>query len=307
MKWGRWSTTAASNTATPPDGWPEGQLPSTVNDCAREMMAAIRTGLNDIAAGFVDLDFSPTYVSSTVFTTPTNTTAYLQQGTRIRASDATTLYGTIVSASFSTNASYTVAWDSGNITASLSSVAVSVVHTSNSNLPQPLHIDGVVSISATAVQGVLTIANNHTTVGTWLRCSAGAKMLGCNNSSLFYIANSSNSVAILGLTDAGALTIVGDITANSDERQKTDWKELPEDFVERLAAIRRSGTFLKDGARHVGVGAQSLLPVLEEAVLENDGGILSVAYGNAALASCVALARRVVQLEERLAQLEKTS
>lgn len=37
----QWSTTAASNNATPPDGWPEGQAPSTVNDCAREMMAAL--------------------------------------------------------------------------------------------------------------------------------------------------------------------------------------------------------------------------------------------------------------------------
>lgn len=38
-----WSTTAASNNSTPPDGWPEGQNPSTVNDCAREMMAQVAT------------------------------------------------------------------------------------------------------------------------------------------------------------------------------------------------------------------------------------------------------------------------
>jgi hypothetical protein len=48
-----WDSTAASNNATPPDGWPEGQAPSTVNDCAREMMAAVKrwftraTGLTD--------------------------------------------------------------------------------------------------------------------------------------------------------------------------------------------------------------------------------------------------------------------
>jgi len=40
-----WSTTAANNNATPPDGWPENQAPSTVNDCAREMMASLRTQL----------------------------------------------------------------------------------------------------------------------------------------------------------------------------------------------------------------------------------------------------------------------
>jgi hypothetical protein len=36
-----WSVTAASNNSATPDGWPEGQAASTVNDCAREMMAAI--------------------------------------------------------------------------------------------------------------------------------------------------------------------------------------------------------------------------------------------------------------------------
>lgn len=36
-----WSTTAASNNSAAPDGWPEGMAPSAVNDCARELMAAI--------------------------------------------------------------------------------------------------------------------------------------------------------------------------------------------------------------------------------------------------------------------------
>jgi microcystin-dependent protein len=41
-----WSETAASNSATPPNGWPEGQAPSTVNDCAREMMASLKRWWN---------------------------------------------------------------------------------------------------------------------------------------------------------------------------------------------------------------------------------------------------------------------
>lgn len=40
-----WSTTAASNNSAPPDGWPEGQNASSVNNCAREMMAQIKSSL----------------------------------------------------------------------------------------------------------------------------------------------------------------------------------------------------------------------------------------------------------------------
>lgn len=41
-----WSETAASNNASPPNGWPEGQNPSDVNNCAREMMAALKRWWN---------------------------------------------------------------------------------------------------------------------------------------------------------------------------------------------------------------------------------------------------------------------
>ena len=44
----QWATSAASNNSSPPDGWPEAQAPSTVNDCGREMMAAIARLYGDI-------------------------------------------------------------------------------------------------------------------------------------------------------------------------------------------------------------------------------------------------------------------
>lgn len=37
-----WSETDGANNAAPPDGWPEGQMPSTVNDCARANMGALK-------------------------------------------------------------------------------------------------------------------------------------------------------------------------------------------------------------------------------------------------------------------------
>lgn len=43
-----WSTTAASNDDAPPDGFPEDQGPETVNNAARELMAAIKRLYQDI-------------------------------------------------------------------------------------------------------------------------------------------------------------------------------------------------------------------------------------------------------------------
>jgi hypothetical protein len=53
------------------------------------------------------------------------------------------------------------------------------------------------------------------------------------------------------------------------------------------------------------VGAQSLQPILEYAVIKNEEGQFSVAYGNAALVACIKLAQRVLALEAKLEQLTK--
>lgn len=135
MKWGLWSTTAASNSATPPDGAPEGMAPSTVNDTMREQMASIRTGINDLAQGFVDLGMSPTFQTTTTFTVPQDQTQYLNIGRRIRASDTATLYGTVISSSFTTNTGVTIRLDSGLFTASLTAIAVGTINPSNTNIP----------------------------------------------------------------------------------------------------------------------------------------------------------------------------
>ena len=95
------------------------------------------------------------------------------------------------------------------------------------------------------------------------------------------------------------------VTAYSDERLKKDWSDLPKNYVEQLAQVK-VGTYTRiDGEklRQVGVSAQSLRPLLPEAVIEatDDFKTLSVAYGNAAMASAVELAKEVVSLKEQLA------
>lgn len=105
-----------------------------------------------------------------------------------------------------------------------------------------------------------------------------------------------------GLTVTGAIVASGDITAFSDESLKTNWVTLPADFVSSLAQVK-AGIYDRtdEELTQVGVSAQSLQPVLPNAVVEKDG-LLSVAYGQAALVSCVELAKRVVSLEKALAE-----
>jgi len=104
----------------------------------------------------------------------------------------------------------------------------------------------------------------------------------------------------------GDFTAVGNVTAYSDERLKTNWRPLPADFLTRFAAVKYGAYERTDnGVQQVGVSAQSLREVMPEAVMENDEGILSVAYGNAALAACVALAKEVMSLRDEVRALKQ--
>lgn len=103
----------------------------------------------------------------------------------------------------------------------------------------------------------------------------------------------------------GNFVATGDVTAFSDIRLKTDWQPLADDFVLRLSELQH-GTYkrIDTGARQAGVSAQELEKLLPEAVLTDAQDHKSVAYGNAALVSAVALADYARRLEERVTALE---
>ena len=111
--------------------------------------------------------------------------------------------------------------------------------------------------------------------------------------------------SVITIDASGNATFVADVTAFSDERLKTNWQTYEQDFIDRLAAVK-SGTFerVHTGQRQVGVSAQSLQDLMPEAVHTGEDGFLSVAYGNAALAACVELAKEVKVLRARLEQVE---
>ena len=121
-----YSTIAANNTLTPPNGAPEGMAAGLVNNTIRQVMADTRSFYE--SGGWCDLGHVPTYVSATSFTIPTDVTAYYTVGRRIRfyGTIMGTFYGYIVSSAFSSpNTTVTVILDSGALTSNLSRVDLS--------------------------------------------------------------------------------------------------------------------------------------------------------------------------------------
>ena len=113
---------------------------------------------------------------------------------------------------------------------------------------------------------------------------------------------------VAGIDTSGNFIAYGNVTAYSDERLKTNWQPMPENYVTRLAQVK-VGIYDRtneNGITQVGVSAQSLQELLPQAILtaQDEMQTLSVAYGNAALASAVELAKEVVDLRNRVAHLE---
>lgn len=170
-KVGRWSTTAANNNATPPDGWPEGQAPSTVNDCARENMAAIKTAMQDM--DFFDHDFTPTFINANSFSVPGDQTARIVAGRQLKLYDATTHIRDVGSASFTTVT--TISLGAGTaLTSSLSSFAISIINPNSSALPNSFNrfSASAVEITATLTASSAAILANLNVAG-YLSASAG--------------------------------------------------------------------------------------------------------------------------------------
>lgn len=97
------------------------------------------------------------------------------------------------------------------------------------------------------------------------------------------------------------VTASGNVTANSDETLKKNWRELPSDYIQKLSEVKY-GIYdrIDTDITQVGVSAQSLQSLLPNAVIKGSDGILSVAYGNAAMVSSIKLAEKVVEQETQL-------
>ena len=154
-----WSTSAANNNAAPPDGFPEGQPPSTVNNSAREVMAAIR---RQIEAGmWFDHGITPTWQSSASFSLSSDVSNVFTAGRPLE------LYGSVMGTAYASvkSSTYvspvtTITIDSSSVGSTISQVRYSLMQDSNS-LPKNLKNDYTVS-GALAVTGPLNVGGAAT-------------------------------------------------------------------------------------------------------------------------------------------------
>jgi uncharacterized small protein (DUF1192 family) len=161
-----------------------------------------------------------------------------------------------------------------------------------------------ISINGNAATVTNGVYNNGGTYGINITGSAGYA------SSAGSAATATNLdggyVSATTITASGDITSSGNVTAYSDERLKTNWRDLPSDFITKLANLR-SGIYTRTdtGEIQVGVGAQSLQQFLQHAVRQDSQGVLSVNYGSAAMVSVVELAKEILLLKAEIQKLEE--
>ena len=145
--------------------------------------------------------------------------------------------------------------------------------------------DGSAALSFAA-----TLANSGVAAGTYLKVTVDAKGRVTAASAMtsgdvtgalgFTPANKAGDSFTGSVSVSGSITATGDVTAFSDARLKVDIERIAGalDKVRKLRGV----TFTRrdSGARGLGVVAQELAPIVPDAVLTHEDGLLSVAYGN---------------------------
>lgn len=156
---------------------------------------------------------------------------------------------------------------------------------------------------ATAVPVVVNRTGDTTARQIELQIAGTARgFIGANATNAFQVFLANGSTSALTIDTSSNLVATGNVSAFSDARLKDDvetiYHALHKVLAMRGVTYRRKDT----GVRRVGLIAQELEQVIPEAVLTNDEGIKSIAYGDlvGVLVEAVKqLADRVMRLEQR--------
>ncbi len=145
-----WSIVPAQNgtRGAPPIYWPEGQAPSTVNNCARQMMAALRVQMQD--AQWFNWGYTTSRISGVKFdmnigtaSATTSVVANFVANRRIKVYSTSTIYATISEASLSGSLiNITVTPDSGSLVSTVSSAYLSILTPANTSIPSTVSTAG---------------------------------------------------------------------------------------------------------------------------------------------------------------------
>ena len=93
--------------------------------------------------------------------------------------------------------------------------------------------------------------------------------------------------------------------STSDERLKTNWRDLDTNFIEKLANVKHGIYDRIDMAdTQAGVSAQSLEKVLKEVISVDPNGYKTVNYGNAGLVAAIELAKEIIELRKEIKTLK---
>jgi hypothetical protein len=153
-----YSTTNLSNTTLNGITVAEGMLPSQLNNAIRALMVNTREWYNDsqwVIYGDGDGSFTLTYASSTSFTiSGVDVSAIYHADRRVKAvgSSTGTIYGTISSATFSTNTTVNVTWDSGSLQNESLTIYIGALSKTNSSIPE-----GIIATATLADGSVTTV------------------------------------------------------------------------------------------------------------------------------------------------------
>ena len=147
-----YTSVAASNTSL----FPENMAMSALNDGMRTVQADVRSWYVD--AEWIDRgDPGVSRASNASFKITGDVTGVYHTGRRLKFYDASTLYGVIASSSYSApDTTINVTTDSGNLSTSLTSVAVGILSATNISYPNTTEFPSITVSSAAQLKGTLT-------------------------------------------------------------------------------------------------------------------------------------------------------